>query len=60
MGKSPFITGRRAGIKLHVSYSPLTEMPLQVVRTTGLVHDGPIVEQLVDFTIYHGRKSSLF
>ncbi|MFE0508218.1 hypothetical protein ACWF7H_20480 [Peribacillus butanolivorans] len=23
-------------------------MPLQVVGTTGLVHDGPIVEQLVD------------
>ncbi|MFT8320722.1 MAG: IS4 family transposase [Bacillus sp. (in: firmicutes)] len=40
--------GERAGIKLHVSYSPLTEMPLQVVETTGLVHDGPIGEQLVD------------
>ncbi len=23
-------------------------MPLQVVETTGLVHDGPIGEQLVD------------
>jgi hypothetical protein len=40
--------GERAGIKLHVSYSLLTEMPLQVVETTGLVHDGPIGEQLVD------------
>ncbi|MFT8322198.1 MAG: IS4 family transposase [Bacillus sp. (in: firmicutes)] len=40
--------GERAGIKLHVSYSPLTEMPLQVVETTGLVHDGPISEQLTD------------
>jgi hypothetical protein len=40
--------GERAGIKLHVSYSPLTEMPLQVVETTGLVHDGPIGEQMVD------------
>jgi hypothetical protein len=40
--------GERAGIKLHVSYSPLTEMPLQVVETNGLVHDGPIGEQLVD------------
>ncbi|HHY71915.1 MAG TPA: IS4 family transposase [Bacillus bacterium] len=40
--------GERAGIKLHVSYTPLTEMPLQVVETTGLVHDGPIGEQLVD------------
>nr|WP_207203188.1 MULTISPECIES: transposase [unclassified Peribacillus] len=33
---------------MHVSYSPLTEIPLHVVGTTGLVHDGPIVEQLVD------------
>lgn len=40
--------GERAGIKLHVSYSPLTEMPLQVIETTGLVHDGPIGEKLVD------------
>ncbi len=32
--------GERAGIKLHVSYTPLTEMPLHVVETTGLVHDG--------------------
>lgn len=40
--------GERAGIKLHVSYSPLTEMPLQVVETTGLVHDGRTGEQLVD------------
>lgn len=40
--------GERAGIKLHVSYSPLTEMPFQVVETTGLQHDGPIGEQLVD------------
>ncbi|MDQ0415403.1 MULTISPECIES: hypothetical protein [Mesobacillus] len=31
-----------------LSYSPLTEMPLQVVETTGLLHDGPIGEQLVD------------
>lgn len=40
--------GERAGIKLHVSYTPHTEMPLQVVETTGLVHDGPISEQLAD------------
>lgn len=40
--------GERAGIKLHVSYSPTTEMPLQVIETTGLVHDGPISEKLAD------------
>lgn len=28
--------------------SPITEMPLQVVETTGLVHDGPIGEKLAD------------
>ncbi len=39
--------GEHAGIKLHISYSPLTEMPIQV-ETTGLSHDGPIGEQLVD------------
>ncbi len=40
--------GERAGIKLHVSYTPLTEMPLQVIETTGLKHDGPVGEKLVD------------
>ncbi|MDV2687399.1 transposase, partial [Alkalihalophilus lindianensis] len=40
--------GERAGIKLHVSYTPHTEMLLQVVETTGLVHDGPISEKLAD------------
>lgn len=40
--------GERAGIKLHVSYTPHTGMPLQVVETTGLKHDGPIGEKLVD------------
>jgi hypothetical protein len=40
--------GERAGIKLHVGYTPLTEIPLQVVETTGLVHDGPISERLAD------------
>lgn len=33
--------GERSGIKLHVSYTPKTDMPLQVKETEGLVHDGP-------------------
>ena len=40
--------GVRSGIKLHVSYSPLTEIPLQVVETTELVHDRLIGKQLID------------
>ncbi len=40
--------GERSGIKLHVSYSPETDMPLQVVESTGLVHDGPVGERLID------------
>lgn len=40
--------GERSGIKLHVSFSPDTEMPLCVIESTGLKHDGPIGEQLVD------------
>lgn len=40
--------GERSGIKLHVSYTPATDMPLQIAETTGLVHDGPVGEQLTD------------
>ena len=40
--------GERSGIKLHVSYTPETCMPLDVVETTGLVHDGPVGEGLAD------------
>jgi Transposase DDE domain len=40
--------GERAGIKLHVSYTPETMMPHEVIETTGLVHDGPVGESLVD------------
>lgn len=40
--------GERSGIKLHVSYTPKTDMPLQVVETIGRLHDGPVGEQLVD------------
>lgn len=40
--------GARAGVKLHVSYATETGMPVKVVETTGLKHDGPIGEQLAD------------
>ncbi|MDQ0216249.1 hypothetical protein J2S13_002690 [Oikeobacillus pervagus] len=38
----------RLGIKLHVSFSSETQMPLKVVESTGLTHDGPMGEQLAD------------
>ena len=40
--------GERSGIKLHISFTPETGMPLDVVETTGLVHDGPVGERLAD------------
>lgn len=40
--------GERSGIKLHVSFTNRTGMPLQVVETTGLKHDGPIGVELED------------
>lgn len=40
--------GERSGIKLHVSFTPETNMPLNVIETIGLKHDGPIGEGLVD------------
>ena len=40
--------GNRSGIKLHVSFTNQTSMPLQIVETTGLKHDGPIGVQLED------------
>ncbi|WP_100330123.1 IS4 family transposase [Bacillus xiapuensis] len=40
--------GQRSGIKLHVSFSLETQMPLKVVESTGLTHDGPTGEQLAD------------
>lgn len=40
--------GDRSGIKLHVSFTNETKMPLQVVETTGLKHDGPIGKSLED------------
>jgi hypothetical protein len=40
--------GERSGIKLHVSFTNETAMPLKIVETTGLKHDGPIGKQLED------------
>lgn len=40
--------GERSGIKLHVSFTNSTEMPLKVVETTGLKHDGPVGVNLED------------
>ena len=40
--------GERSGVKLHVSYTPETEMPLKVEETKGLVHDGPVGEKLAE------------
>ena len=38
----------RSGIKIHVSYTPETCMPLDAMETTGLVHDGTVGERLAD------------
>jgi hypothetical protein len=40
--------GERSGIKLHVSFANETAMPLQIIETTGLKHDGPIGVNLED------------
>lgn len=38
----------RSGIKLHVSFSLETKMPVKVIETTGLKHDGPVGQLLAD------------
>ncbi|MFZ3591897.1 IS4 family transposase, partial [Bacillus sp. DJP31] len=40
--------GERSGIKFHVSFTPETNMPLNVIETIGLKHDGPVGEGLAD------------
>lgn len=49
--------GERSGVKLHVAYTPATDMPFRVVETIGLAHDGPIGEQLAhsDFILVEDR-----
>ncbi|MDQ0217725.1 FCD domain-containing protein [Peribacillus cavernae] len=37
--------GERYGVKLHVSCTPETGMPLKVMESTGLAHDGPLGEK---------------
>ncbi|RSK42568.1 IS4 family transposase [Bacillus canaveralius] len=40
--------GQRSGVKLHVGFTPKTGMPLKVMESTGLVHDGPVGEKFAD------------
>ena len=40
--------GERSGIKLHVSFTSETGMPLEVKETGGLSHDGPAGESLAN------------
>ncbi|MBE1556957.1 transposase [Sporosarcina limicola] len=40
--------GERSGIKLHVSFTSETGMPLEVKETGGLHHDGPAGESLAN------------
>lgn len=48
VGKSRLPWALYHGEQLHVSLTNETAMPLKVVETTGLKHDGPIGEQLED------------
>lgn len=47
----------RSGIKLHVAYTPSTDMPFDAVGTRAVAHDGPVGEQLVnpDFILVEDR-----
>lgn len=40
--------GEHSGIKFHVSFTNRTGMPLQVVKTTCLMHDSPVGVELED------------
>lgn len=40
--------GERAGVKLHTALNLSTQLPRKVIETTGLQHDSPILDQLVD------------
>ncbi len=40
--------GERAGVKLHVAYSPEQSSPMDVSETIGLRHDGPVGERLTN------------
>ena len=51
--------GERLGIKLHVSYTPETRIPVNVTETAGLVHDGPIGEKLADRRFFWCRTGRI-
>ena len=40
--------GERAGVKLHTALNLSTKLPQKVLETTGLQHDSPILNELVD------------
>ncbi len=40
--------GERSGVKMHVAYLPEQQMPIDIVETKGLRHDGPVGEQLTN------------
>lgn len=40
--------GKRTGVKLQVAYSPELELPMDVIETIGLRHDGPVGKALAD------------
>ncbi|MEN6414620.1 MAG: transposase, partial [Veillonellales bacterium] len=40
--------GKRAGVKLHTALNLSTELPQKVLETTGLQHDGPLLNELAD------------
>lgn len=52
--------GERSGIKLHVSFSLETGMPLDVIETTGLKHDGPVGKLLADKRFVHVEDRAYF
>ncbi|WP_281883666.1 IS4 family transposase [Paenibacillus sp. YYML68] len=49
--------GKRSGIKLHVAYDVVANMPTKVIETKATKHDGPIGEKLAnpDFIIVENR-----
>lgn len=40
--------GNRSGVKLHTALKLSSNMPQKVIETTGLKHDSPLLEELVD------------
>jgi len=40
--------GERSGVKLHIALKLSINMPKKVIETTGLKHDSPVLDELVD------------